>query len=942
MLGGYVDIEVRARLDRLDRELRTTRARVERFSQTAQRGFNDTQRAVSGMDRAAQAATRAFLALGAAFGLRELQRLSDAYVGATNLLAVTAREGENVANTFENIRQIAAATRAPLEALVSLYNRGSLAADALGASQAQLETFIATVGRALATQGGGAQQARGALIQLSQAIGAGIVRAEEFNSILEGALPIAQAAARGIERTGGSVALLRREVAEGRVTSEEFFNALLSQADAVEEAFNRTVPTISQALTVLRNNLIASFGASSRDAFSGLSQAILLVANNLDVATAAIVTLTAAMSANRIAALGAAAGSSTFATALQLLTVRGGAAIVMSQALRAALAFFTGPVGIAIAAVGALAGGMVLMGRSARDASAAQAELQEQIDRAQISYRTLQDDINEGQSFADASEAVAAMSREINGLSGDALEAAQSLRQQGLQDYADRIDGAREALETLRDTLFDLQTQQQVFENAPASANLGMQDQTFLIQQVREQIAELENDLLDLVAARDDLASRPLLPSSGEDQSQSEEYQDALTTLQRQREVLSQNNELQRLIVANLIRAGIARDDNSRAAREIRQITAEIYELQQEQERAQEAARASEAVRDIIQSLEREYELLQLTGPERERQEIILRAMDAAGRDLTQSELERLDAVIAQTREYENQLEAVNKLKTDIEDAQRAQDAGRNLEGLDRELAREFSPLSILENQLDERMAILEQARENELIADEEFNQRKLQIEQSYALARSNLLLGAGEQMFGALSDLARQYAGEQSGIFKALFAVEQAFALTRAIMNAQVAISQAAASAPPPANIPAIALAVAQTAPPIATIAAQTVSAFEQGGLVRGGQQLIQVNEAGEEYVMSAGPTRKYRQQLEAMNAGRDPGLGSGVNIEIKQEPGVAVEVVGTTPEEVTMIARRIVRSDAPGVVASDMDNPNSSVSKSLSRNVSAPRKRA
>lgn len=55
-----------------------------------------------------------------------------------------------------------------------------------------------------------------------------------------------------------------------------------------------------------------------------------------------------------------------------------------------------------------------------------------------------------------------------------------------------------------------------------------------------------------------------------------------------------------------------------------------------------------------------------------------------------------------------------------------------------------------------------------------------------------------------------------------------------------------------------------------LALARAAVSGAFRTGGRVRGGQQLIQVNEEGEEYVANAGATRKFGAVLEAMNRGR------------------------------------------------------------------------
>ena len=89
----------------------------------------------------------------------------------------------------------------------------------------------------------GIAQARGALTQLSQTLGQSIVRGEEFNSILEGAFPIALAAARGLDAAGGSVGRLRTLVIEGRVSSEEFFRAIWRGGGEIDQQFALTTPT---------------------------------------------------------------------------------------------------------------------------------------------------------------------------------------------------------------------------------------------------------------------------------------------------------------------------------------------------------------------------------------------------------------------------------------------------------------------------------------------------------------------------------------------------------------------------------------------------------------------------------------------------------------------------------------------------------------------------
>jgi tape measure domain-containing protein len=210
----------------------------------------------NGFRQAANAAKGLFAVLGA----RELIRTANTFQQLQNSLRVVTDSTEelNAANT--RLFEIATATRTPIEAIVTLFSRASIAAEELGASQEDLFKLTEITGQALAVQGGSAQEASGALRQLSQSFSSGVVRAEEFNSILEGAFPLAQAAARGFDEAGGSVGKLRNLVVEGKVSSEEFFRAILAGGEVLEEQFGQAIPTVSQALTNLNTSFIGFIG----------------------------------------------------------------------------------------------------------------------------------------------------------------------------------------------------------------------------------------------------------------------------------------------------------------------------------------------------------------------------------------------------------------------------------------------------------------------------------------------------------------------------------------------------------------------------------------------------------------------------------------------------------------------------------------------------------
>lgn len=222
-------------------------------------------------------------ALGAAFSAGAVIQASDRYVEMTNSLRVLGFTSEQAAARLNDIGEIAKRTRTPLEATAQLYQRVSIASRELGATQEQVMRFTENIGLALAQQGGSAEQAAGALQQLGQALAGGVVRAEEFNSILEGAYPIAQAAANGIDAAGGSVGRLRQLMLDGQVTSKMFFDAILSQTTQLSAAFAGTVPTVGQAMQVLRDQWTLAVGQITGGT-SAISSAILKIADGVAVA----------------------------------------------------------------------------------------------------------------------------------------------------------------------------------------------------------------------------------------------------------------------------------------------------------------------------------------------------------------------------------------------------------------------------------------------------------------------------------------------------------------------------------------------------------------------------------------------------------------------------------------------------------------------------------
>ena len=255
--------------------------------------------------RAGQGIGRGVAGLGATFAagfvsveaVKQVVDYAAKYRDLQNALKVAGLEGKSLQDVFARLSQISLAQGAPLDALVTLYSRAAQSAGELGASQTELLQFSNGIATALRVAGTSATEAKGALLQLSQALGSGTVRAEEFNSVNEGARPILTAVANGMKEAGGSVSQLRALVLDGKVSSEAFFRAFLAGTGSLEEAASRAKGTVSQslnridtAMTLLVGHLDDVTGASDNAATSlnGVAASIEAIPQYIDAAVAGL------------------------------------------------------------------------------------------------------------------------------------------------------------------------------------------------------------------------------------------------------------------------------------------------------------------------------------------------------------------------------------------------------------------------------------------------------------------------------------------------------------------------------------------------------------------------------------------------------------------------------------------------------------------------------
>lgn len=262
----------------MQRALGVTNNTMQRIEKRQQTAIGRTEAGWSAISRGIASA------FAGAAALRGAQRLIDESIKIENALKIAGLEGENLERVYKKLYDSAQKNAVPVDALATLYGRAAAAQKELGASNSDLAAFSETVAQALRVQGGDIEQARGALLQLGQALGSARVYAEEFNSINEGARPILQAAAAGIAEAGGSVARLKQLVVDGKISNKAFFDGIQAGAGVLEDKLANAEFTVAQQFVRLRNVLVDVAGDfnDATDASGRTGQAIGTIATFIE------------------------------------------------------------------------------------------------------------------------------------------------------------------------------------------------------------------------------------------------------------------------------------------------------------------------------------------------------------------------------------------------------------------------------------------------------------------------------------------------------------------------------------------------------------------------------------------------------------------------------------------------------------------------------------
>ncbi|WP_394661564.1 tape measure protein [uncultured Acinetobacter sp.] len=211
----------------------------------------------------------------------------DAYTNLQNRLKLVTNSQTELNKAMSDTFDIAQRTRQSWDAAAQVYQGFANNAKTLGLTMDQTAKLTETVSKAVAISGASAASAEAALVQFNQALGAGALRGEELNSVMEQTPALARAIAEGM---GITVGQLRTVAATGAITSEALVKALEKASKSVDSLFAKTDPTIGQSFTMLNNEVSKFIGEAGKasGAASLTADSLKLLAENLDLVVSSL------------------------------------------------------------------------------------------------------------------------------------------------------------------------------------------------------------------------------------------------------------------------------------------------------------------------------------------------------------------------------------------------------------------------------------------------------------------------------------------------------------------------------------------------------------------------------------------------------------------------------------------------------------------------------
>lgn len=223
--------------------------RQEQFNQSLQNGASESSNLVSAIKRMAGA----YLSIQTA---GKILQTSDEITQTTSRLNMMNDGLQSTADLYNMVYVATNDARGSLGDMASVVARfGNNAKDAFSSS-AEVVQFANLVQKQMTIAGASTQEAANAELQLSQALGSGVLRGDELNSIFEQAPNLIQNIADYLDVPIGKI---RSMAQDGELSADVVKQAVFAATDEINANFESMPMTWGQMWTVFQNNATMAF-----------------------------------------------------------------------------------------------------------------------------------------------------------------------------------------------------------------------------------------------------------------------------------------------------------------------------------------------------------------------------------------------------------------------------------------------------------------------------------------------------------------------------------------------------------------------------------------------------------------------------------------------------------------------------------------------------------
>lgn len=239
--NGLAQVEVA--MEDVTRSIRQAQEEQERYGETVRRSEGDVGSLASKVGKLVATYATAQTA-------KTALDYSDELANTTARLSLMAREGENVSDINEKIYASANRARSAYDDTADMVAKlGVLAGNAFGSTD-EVIMFAEQLNKNFKISGTETTGIQAAMLQLTQAMASGVLRGEEFNSIMDQAPTVIQTIADYMDVSTGQ---LKEMAGEGLVTAEVVKAALIGAAEETDAKFNSMTVTFSDVWNVFKN-----------------------------------------------------------------------------------------------------------------------------------------------------------------------------------------------------------------------------------------------------------------------------------------------------------------------------------------------------------------------------------------------------------------------------------------------------------------------------------------------------------------------------------------------------------------------------------------------------------------------------------------------------------------------------------------------------------------